>query len=328
MKAMILCAGFGERLMPLTTELPKPAFPLANRPLVWYTLRLLRSWGVDSVIVNAHHLPDVLTETVRACLPAGMEVEFSMEKEILGTGGGLSRVRGFFRDDEPFILINGDILTDMDIAGAVELHLARGAVATMVISTNERYKLPGEVMVDSGGRIRSILGRPGGSKDLLPAFFTGLHIMSRKVFNFIPDRPRSCIIRDCYMRMVEEDRGVFGFITGSYWSDIGTPGRYLNANIDVLEGKYSPPFKLELMPGEISSQAGEGSFLVGGGCRIGRDVQTGPGAIIGEGAVIGDGCSMRESVVWPGAIVPAGSSLVRAVVARTVSLEGIKREGI
>ena len=246
MKAMILCAGFGERLMPLTTELPKPAFPLANRPSVWYTLRLLRSWGVDSVIVNAHHLPDVLTETVRACLPAGMEVEFSMEKEILGTGGGLSRVRGFFRDDEPFILINGDILTDMDIAGAVELHLARRAVVTMVLSADSRRKQLGEVKVDREGRVRSILERPDNSSGLKPAFFTGIHVMSPRIFDYLPERPRSCLVRDCYCRMVDDGERLFGYFMDSYWSDIGTPRMYLAANFDVLDGAYSPPFELPM----------------------------------------------------------------------------------
>ena len=320
MKAMILCAGFGERLMPLTAELPKPAFPLANRPVVWHTLRLLLAWGVDSVVVNTHHLPDVMTETVRWCSPEGMGVSFSAEKEILGTGGGLRGARGFFRDDEPFILINGDIVTDMDIAGAVSFHLARSAVATMVLSADDRRKRLGEVKVDGEGRVRSILETPGSARGLKPAFFTGIHVMSPRIFDYLADRPRSCLVRDCYCAMVEEGGGLFGYFMDSYWSDIGTPAAYLAANMDLLAGACAPPCELPMESEEPAGVILEKPFLIGRETRVGGDVRIGPRAVVGDGAVLEDGCAIRESVVWPGARVTAGSSLVRAVAGRATTL--------
>ena len=321
MKAMILCAGFGERLLPLTAELPKPAFPLANLPVVWHTLRLLLAWGVDSVVVNTHHLPDVMTETVRRCRPEGMEVSFSAEKEILGTGGGLRGARGFFLDDEPFILINGDIVTDMDIAGAAEFHLARGAVVTMVLSADDRRKRLGEVKVDGEGRVRSILETPGDPGGLKPAFFTGIHVMSPRIFDYLADRPRSCLVRDCYCGMVAGGEGLFGYFMDSYWNDIGTPAAYLSANMDLLAGAYTPPFEIPMESDEPAGAYMEKPFLIGRETRVGGDVRIGPRAVVGGGAVLEDGCVIRESVVWPGAKVPAGNDLVRAVVGRTTILK-------
>ena len=210
MKAMVLCAGLGTRLRPFTERWPKPALPLLGQPLLRYHLAVLRAAGVTAVGINTHHLPDVMAATARAeCERVGVALHVVHEPVIQGTGGGIRGLRDFLADED-FLVFNGDILFPVDLRPVVEAHRASGAAATMVLlpmPENEKYA---SVDVDARGQVRRIAGYGPGGEALTPLHFTGVHVMSPRVFDFMSPEGPEDINRDVYVRMMEAGLPVRG----------------------------------------------------------------------------------------------------------------------
>lgn len=235
MKAMILAAGLGTRLRPLTNNLPKPLLPLANRPLIQYNLLLLKKYGITEVIINLHYHGDKLKKALGDGSSMGMQVSYSEESEILGTGGGVKKVSAFFAD-RSFILINGDILVDVNLDKVVEYHLRKKATATMVLREDPEVDQWGSIEVDSQGRIRRILQRGEWTGERLAKYmFTGVHVLEPRIFSYIPGGRFYSII-DSYIEMLKKGERIFGYIMTGYWLDLGTPERYRKAQIDLERG--------------------------------------------------------------------------------------------
>jgi NDP-sugar pyrophosphorylase family protein len=235
MKAMILAAGLGTRLRPLTNHLPKPLLPVANRPLIHYNLLLLKRYGITDVVINLHYYADKLRGALGDGSELGMRITYSEEPEILGTGGGLKKVSNFF-SNRSFILINGDILVDVNLDKVVEYHHRKKALATMVLREDPEVERWGTIEMDSQGRIRRILekGNWVGEK-LVRYMFTGIHVLEPQIFNYLPDSGFSTII-DAYTEMVKKDERVFGYVMTGYWMDLGTPERYQKAHQEMVKG--------------------------------------------------------------------------------------------
>ena len=156
MRGMIVAAGLGKRLRPLTQLRPKPAVPVRGIPLVAYPLALLAQAGVHEVAVNVHHLPERLIEACEAWCPAGLALRFSEERELLDTGGGIARVASFLRESDPCLLIGGDMVVDLDVAALLELHRSSGRAVTAVLRRDERAAAFGTIGVDRSGRMRRV----------------------------------------------------------------------------------------------------------------------------------------------------------------------------
>jgi NDP-sugar pyrophosphorylase family protein len=232
MKAMILAAGLGTRLRPLTNHLPKPLLPLAGRPLIHYNLLLLKKFGITEVIINLHYQAGKLREALGNGSGLGMQIRYSEEPEILGTGGGLKKVSQFFTD-RSFILMNGDILVDLNLDKVVAYHQKRKAVATMILREDPHLERWGIIETDARGRIRRLLqkGHWSGGK-LSKYMFSGIHVLEPKIFDYIPSNRFFSII-DAYLEMVERDECICGYVMKGYWMDLGTPERYQSAHQDV-----------------------------------------------------------------------------------------------
>lgn len=235
MKAMILAAGLGTRLRPLTDRLPKPLLPVGDRPLIHYGLLLLRKYGITEVIINLHHCAQKLRDSLGDGTALGIRIHYSEEPEILGTGGGLRKVMKFLSNGT-FILINGDILVDVNLDKVVEHHQKKRAAATMVLREDPAADQWGAIETDGQGQIRRILQKGGSEGDHLSKYmFTGVHVLEPLIFQYIP-AGRFYSIMDAYVEMLQKGEKMYGYPMRGYWMDLGTPERYHQAHRDIQSG--------------------------------------------------------------------------------------------
>jgi NDP-sugar pyrophosphorylase family protein len=232
MKAMILAAGLGTRLRPLTENLPKPLLPLEGRPLIEHTLLLLRRYGFTDVIINLHYQGEKIMRALGDGSRWGMTIRYSEEPEILGTAGGIKKVEPLLFE-EPFLVINSDILVEIHLDRLIELHRRENAAATLVLREDPEVDRWGAVGIDSHNCIRQFLGRPDWTGEALSKrMFAGIHMMDPRVLSYIPGQGFSTII-DVYLEMIRKGERLVGQTIKEYWIDIGTPERYRQAQEDL-----------------------------------------------------------------------------------------------
>ena len=235
MKAMILAAGLGTRLRPLTDALPKPLLPIAGRPLIVWNLLLLRRHGITDVIVNLHHLGHLIEQALGDGSPFGMRIAYSREPLLLGTGGGLKQAEPFF-GGEPFVVLNGDTLFDLDLGGLDAVHRQNHALATMAVRADPEPDRWGTVELDAARHVWRINGRGKESgKPDEKRMFAGVHLMHPRLLADVPVGRESSII-EAYVRAIQAGETVAGCELSGYWSDIGTPERYAQAQRDAEAG--------------------------------------------------------------------------------------------
>ena len=241
MKAMVLAAGLGTRLRPLTETLPKPLLPVAGRPILEWNLLLLKRHGITEVIINLHHLGDQIVHALGDGARFGLRLAYSHEPTLLGTSGGIKQAAPFLKDG-PFLVINGDTLSECDLTALIAAHRASAALATLAVRDDLEASTWGPVTLDAHGRILQINGNPplAEPRAALPAcMFAGIHVMEQAVLNAIPSGPGSII--DVYGSLLRQGRPLHGYRMSGYWSDIGSPERYAQAQRDVAEGRLRLP---------------------------------------------------------------------------------------
>jgi mannose-1-phosphate guanylyltransferase len=335
MRALVLCAGLGTRLRPLTDRWPKPAVPLLGAPLLRYALGSLARAGIDEVVVNTHHLPAEMAATARAeAARAGATLAIVEEPlAIQGTGGGIRGARPHL-GGEDFVVLAGDVLFAVELGPVLEAHRRRGAAATMVLLPMPAGATYNAVEVDGAGRVRRIAGHGPGGTGLQRWHFTGLHVISQRVFDYLPAEGAVDINHHVYPAMLEAGLEVFGLPLlepRAHWSDLGSPRGYAQAHQALLLGQVpsarfgaGDPFlgQLEVQPGvwvHPRAQLGEarlsGPAWVGEGAVLEAGVRLGAAVSVGPGARVGAGASLLRVAVLDGAEVPAGARLVDALVA-------------
>ena len=242
MKAMILAAGYGTRLRPLTLSLPKPLLLVGGRPLLVWNLMLLKQHGITEALINLHYRGDQIVEALGDGSRYGMRLAYSHEPVILGTGGGIQQAQSYF-ENRPFLVLNGDTISDCDLTALIETHRAAQALATLAIREDPRAVDWGAVMVDADSRIVQIKGEPqsvaqqgaAGRMDAPASYmFAGAHVLEPGVVEAIPPGPGSII--DVYIELLRQGQPLTGYPMSGYWSDIGTPERYAAAEQDVSHG--------------------------------------------------------------------------------------------
>lgn len=297
MRAMILAAGLGTRLAPLTGLRPKPALPVRGLPLVAPLLELLRHHGVREVMLNLHHLPEVMREAAVQHAPAGLELHFSTESQLLGTGGALRRVRKFLRESDPCLVLAGDMLLDVDLGQLISRHRERRDLATLLLRRDRRAHRFGTIGLDEAGGVRRI-GRDfdvgGATRE---GVFVGVRCLASRIFDAMPDREAFEDLRDWLAPRIlagESDiRGELREEEDLVWEPVGTPEEYLRANLRPLPLGYM----------DVDARA----------TRLG--VRFGRSTVVGRGAVVGAGAQLTRAVVWDEEHVPAGARLSGGVFA-------------
>ncbi|MGQ0508674.1 MAG: nucleotidyltransferase family protein [Myxococcaceae bacterium] len=305
MKAMILCAGLGTRLRPLTERWPKPAIPLLGQPLFRYTAALLARAGIKEVGINTHHLPEEMERTARAeCERLGQSLTVVREPQIQGTGGGIRGLRKFLEDDS-FVVFNGDILFAVDLVKVIAAHRAAKAAATMVLLPMPEHEKFAAVECTSGLQVKRIAGFGPGGEGLTPWHFSGVHVMTPAVFDFMKESGPEDINREVYMRLMEKGLVLHGAVAEGYWSDLGTPARYLATQQDLLSKKVPlDPF------GEASPFTDVPRFSGGWARGPVEGWVKGPAFI--EANV--DSTARVGAGVYVGSDIPAGAELTRTAV--------------
>ncbi|HET8954997.1 MAG TPA: NDP-sugar synthase [Solirubrobacterales bacterium] len=321
MQAIVLVGGEGTRLRPLTSDVPKPAVTLVDRPFLAYAIEWLAAHGVTEVVLACGFLPDVL----RAALAdeeerAGVEIVYVAEPEPLGTAGAIRFAAEALgeRLEDRFLALNGDVLADLDLSALLRAHSERGARATIGLHPVADSSAYGLVNCDAEGRVLEFLEKTG---EAVPGEINaGAYVLERSVLDLVPAGRAVSIEREVFPRLVGD--GLCGLLLEGYWMDIGTPDRYLQASWDILEGRVRTQVR-PTAPG----------LLVGGDARIDEEAKVGPRAVVSagcrieSGAEVGDsvlleGCTVgrdalvQSSILAPGAEVEPGAQLVNAVVGR------------
>jgi NDP-sugar pyrophosphorylase family protein len=299
---MVLAAGLGTRMRPLSRILAKPVLPVLNRPLLHWTLELLARDGVTDVVINLHHLPDTVRRAVGDGGSFGLRVRWSHEPRILGTGGGPRRVRRWL-GDEPFFLVNGDMAFDFDLRALAAAHRRSGARATLALRPNpdpERYR---PVVTDRRGWIRSIAGLPRPARGTV-SLFTGVHVLDPALLDRLPPG-RTDVVRDLYGPLLAAGEGLRGIRVEGAWYDLGDPNVYRVAQVAML--------------GRGFRGRSRRAALVDPGARVARSARV-VRSILGRGCRIEDGAVVKGSVLWGGARVGAGAAVVDSVLASGVQV--------
>jgi NDP-sugar pyrophosphorylase family protein len=282
---MIVAAGLGTRLRPLTELRPKPAVPVRGVPMLAVTLRWLRHHGVSEVVINTHHLPELLEETARRHCPTGLALRFSREPALLDTGGGIRRVASFLRESDPCLLVGGDMLIDADLTALVERHRARRDAITLLLRDDPRIESFGSIGVDADGRVRRIASRLDLGGEVRKGLYPWVNVVSARAFDALPDAEVFSHFAGWIAPMLERGaadiRGELSL--PSVWEPVGTLREYLQAN-------FSPPAL---------------SYLDLDAVGAGLGTRFTPEAVIGAGASIGPGARLRRVVIWDGENVPA-----------------------
>jgi len=222
MRAMILAAGKGTRLLPLTQTTPKPLIDVAGRPMIAYALDLVRDAGISEVVINLHHLGDRIRSVLGDGSAHGVRITYSEEHPILDTGGAIAAARGFL-DGGTFVVVNADIATDVRLRDVIAFHRERHAVATMVLRPDANAAKYGIIEIDASQRIRRFLGQPAEvAAPLTPLMFTGIHVFEPTLFAYMPHGIYS-ITRDVYPKLLVAGEPLFGYVHRGYWRVLDTP---------------------------------------------------------------------------------------------------------
>jgi NDP-sugar pyrophosphorylase family protein len=318
MKALILAAGFGNRLQPLTNELPKPLFPVLNQPILEHTLHFLSSQGIKEIAINVHHRPEKIISYFGDGKDFGVTLHYSKEDEILGTAGGIKKLQSFFQD-ETFLVINSDVFVDINLNDVLKFHKEKNSKLTLVVRQDpnmEKYKPIKRV---EEGRIVHFLGTGIKNSDpVTQVMFTGIQIMEPDIFSRIPKDEFCGTTEDIFPGMIQDELPVYGFLHNGYWIDMGTRETYIQAQVDALDGKLSLK--------TFSSKNPEGPLVVppvyiGKNCEISQDAKVGPYAVLGDGCRVRSGAVVENSILWTGVTAGNNCSVQNSIVDERVVID-------
>lgn len=309
---MVLAAGHGLRMRPLTLLRAKPALPVLNRPLLQWTLELLRRHGVTDVVINLHHLPATLRKAVGDGRAFGLRVSYSFEKKLLGTAGGPRKVRRFF-GDEPFFLVNGDVLFDFDLTEIMRRHVASRARATLALKAHRKVAAYGGIVTGPGGFIRALAGRPRPVRGR-PLLFTGVHVLDPDLLDRLRPGP-SDSVRDLYAPLVGEGQRLLGVRVSGAWYDFGSPSLYLASQLSMMASGFRGAGATRLVHPEarIHPRARVTRSVVGGGTVVDEGAVV-SGSVLWDGVEVGRGARVSGSILATGARVAERQSVEREVV--------------
>jgi mannose-1-phosphate guanylyltransferase/mannose-1-phosphate guanylyltransferase/phosphomannomutase len=328
---MVLAAGLGTRLRPLTYEITKPMVPVLDRPVMEHIVELLERHGFERVIANLHYFPDTIREHF------GERLEYRYEPELLGTAGGVRACAEFF-GDEPFLVISGDALTDIDLTALASTHRERGGIATLAVKQVADTREFGVVLHDREGRITGFQEKPSPDEALSDLGNCGIYVFEPQIFDYFPERPFVDWAKDVFPVLLENDVPFHIHEVCEYWNDIGSLGELRKGTFDALRGELHLQVEgEEVRPGIIVADGSsdgqaipedtdlEGPAWIGCDVKIGRGVRLMGPIVLGDGAVVGDGAQLRGSILLPGTEVANDSILIGAIAGHAGILASLRR---
>ncbi|MGO8859931.1 MAG: sugar phosphate nucleotidyltransferase [Acidimicrobiales bacterium] len=327
MKAVIMAGGEGTRLRPQTSNLPKPMLPLVGRPMMEHIVSLLRRHGVTDIVVTVAFLPNAIRSYFGDGSELGVRMVYATEESPLGTAGSVRNAREELT--ERFLVISGDVLTDIDLTSMMEFHEKNGALATLALCAVENPLEFGIVITRDDGSIERFLEKPGWGQVFSDTINTGIYVLEPEIFDVIPDGRAVDFSAEVFPAVLDAGRPLFGYVANGYWEDVGTTAAYLKAHEDILDGKVEVEISgFQLQPGVW---LGKGSSVdpaarLGGPAFIGENCTIDEGAVIGAYTTIGANARVAEraevhhSVVGENSYIGPGARVEGTVLGRACDL--------
>ncbi len=323
MQALILAGGEGTRLRPLTTTVPKPVVPLVDRPFIQFMLDWLAGHGVDDIVMSCGHMASGVRNVLGDGSAFGIKLRYVEEPQPLGTGGALKFAEPLL--DERFLMLNGDVLTDMDLTAQIAQHERTGARATLALTPVEDPSAYGLVRIGAGGAVQEFVEKPSPDQIDTHNISAGAYVLERSVLEMLePEQPAS-IERDVFPRLVGE--GLFGYVASGYWLDIGTPARYLQGTYDILERTVATRVTKRMGDAYLCIEKrveNKGRIippaLVESGCRIGEGARIGGRVVLESGVTVGDHTTVERAVVMQGTEIGSHCTLRGCIIGGGVRL--------
>jgi len=321
LKAVIMAGGKGTRLRPLTCDKPKPMVPIVNKPMMEHIVELLVRNGFRQIAVTMCYLPEIIEEHFGDGREYGVDFHYYREETPLGTAGSVRNAEQFL--DDTFIVISGDALTDFDLSQAVRFHREKGAIATLVLTRVDTPLEYGVVMLDEEGLVQRFLEKPSWGEVFSDTVNTGIYILEPEIFEYFSKGEVFDFSKDLFPILLQEQKPMYGYVAGGYWSDIGNLDQYRQAHIDILQKRV----KVDVPGTDAGNRIWIGSNVsvsdrahLTGPCLIGDNTCIGPGVeicpftVVGSDSIIKDNASLKRSIVWGNAYLDTGVNLRGAIV--------------
>jgi mannose-1-phosphate guanylyltransferase/phosphomannomutase len=337
MKAVIMAGGEGTRLRPLTSNHPKPMIPLANRPMMEHIVQLLQRHGFDEIVVTVAFLANNIRNYFGDGSEFGVRMVYATEESPLGTAGSVRNAMDEL--DERFLVISGDVLTDIDLSAIVAFHEERKALATIGLTAVDNPLEFGIVITNEDGTIERFLEKPGWGQVFSDTVNNGIFVLEPEIFDYIPDGRAVDFSGEVFPKLLEDRKPLYGFVCEGYWEDVGTLEAYMSAHKDVLDRKVDldvPGFRLDkgvwLGEGaEIDPAARvEGPAVIGDNTRVEAGARLGPYTVLGSNVMVQSDADLERVVAHDGVYIGRGVRLRGTTIGRSTDLRANVRceEGV
>jgi mannose-1-phosphate guanylyltransferase len=313
-KAMILAAGVGSRLDPITQHLPKPLVPVLNTPVIEHILCGLKQHGISEVIANTHYLAENLHSYFHENPVQGVNIHFLFESVLSGDAGGVRACKNFLSDDT-FVVIMGDLITNADISGLVRAHKNKGAIATIGVKRVADVTRFGVVKRNEQGFIKEFQEKPQAHEAISNDISTGIYVLEPEVFKHIPESGVYGFGKQLFPSLVQKGLPVLGEDIHGFWSDIGTLDDLFAANMSALAGRIMPWKAYECNSRKHPGTKFVERFLLGSNCEMSEGGLIGPNAIVGNDCKIGKNVKMDNALIFPQSTIPSGLKIRNCIYA-------------
>lgn len=327
-KAVIMAGGMGSRLRPLTCDLPKPMVPILGKPTIEYSIELLKKYGITEIAVTMAYMPSVIVDHFDDGREMGVNLQYFVEETPLGTGGSVKNAEEFL--DEPFIVISGDALTDINIKEAIEYHKRKNSKVTLVLKKESIPLEYGVIITDEQGRIIRFLEKPSWGEVFSDTVNTGIYILEPEVLDYYKKGDNFDFSKDLFPKLLKDNIPMFGYVTKNYWSDIGDLNTYKEAQFDILAGKVDINIdNKEINRGiwiDEGTKLGENITIIppvyiGRNCIINDLAKLGPYAIIGNNCEINKRATIKKSIIWKNTKIGKNSDLRGTSICNNVTIK-------
>ena len=327
-RTIMMAGGKGTRLRPLTLVRPKPMIPLVNKPIIEYTVNKLKKSGFNDIIMTLNYMSTNIKNYFKDGSEFGMDIRYSVEKWPLGTGGSVKKAEKYI--DDTFMVVSGDVLTDVDFKDVVRYHKEKGAIATMVLTEVEDPTHFGIAVMDKNHKITEYLEKPSPEEAFSNVANTGIYIFEPEIFDFFDGKDKEVdFSKDIFPEVIRQDAGIYGYVFNGYWNDIGRPETYLAATYDILDQKIEQNFYKTKMAESIGKIGNiwvgenvfidekariEGPVVIGNNCTIEEGCKISRGSVIGDNVSIGKEVNIDGAVLFPNSIIEDNSFLTGCII--------------
>ena len=313
-KAMVMAAGVGSRLDPLTQSVPKPLVPVLNRPVMDILLEKLKSCGIQKVVANTYYLAEKIEERYKKSCP--VDIEFVHETELSGTAGGVKKCEYFFEDCENFLVVSADGFHDADLGRIISAHEQSGCIATMAVMPVDIEEVSeyGVVVANTDFHVTEFQEKPPVSEAKSNCINTGIYVFNKRIFDYIPENTKYDFAKNVFPSLLEAGEEINTYKIYNYWSDIGTLSQYLQSNKDALMRKV-------MVSGVDIINKYNAKYVVGENTILPENVKIYDACIIGSNCKIGENATLKNVILWDGVEIAEGITLENVVVANNTIVE-------